>query len=136
MKRQPVDARLFTEEAEPRLVAGRHRQSGRIVFPLPQDEAYAPLPLPRRGTLWSYTVQRFAPKSPPYAGPQPFEPYAVGYVELPGALLVESRLDGVAFDELAIGMPLELALVPLRTEPDGTTITTYAFRPAEAWARG
>ena len=135
MKRQPVDPSLFTEEAEPRLVGGRHRQSGRVVFPLPRDEEYEPLPLPRSGRLWSYTVQRFAPKSPPYAGPQPFEPLAVGYVELPGALVVESRLAEVAFEKLAIGMPVELAIVPLRTDPDGTTVMTFAFRPAETASR-
>ena len=27
-------------------------------------------------------------------------------------------------------MPVELAIVPLRTDPDGTVVTTYAFRPA------
>jgi uncharacterized OB-fold protein len=130
MKRQPVDPNLFTEEAEPRLVGGRHRQTGHLAFPLPRDEEYEPLPLPRSGRLWSYTVQRFAPKSPPYAGPQPFEPFAVGYVELPGALIVESRLADVAFDELEIGMPVEFTLVPLRTTADGTTVVTFAFRPA------
>ena len=136
MKRQPVDPHLFTEETEPRLVGGRHRQTGRVVFPLPRDDAYEALPLPRTGRVWSYTVQRFAPKSPPYAGLQPFEPFAVGYVELPGALLVESRLTDVAFNKLAIGMPVELAVVPLRTASDGTIITTFAFRPAEVAARG
>ena len=131
MKRRPIDPGVFTDEAEPRLVGGRHRVNGRLVFPLPADaESYAPELLPRNGRLWSYTVQRFAPKSPPYAGPQPFAPFAVGYVELPGALIVEAPLTGVAFGDLAVGMPVELAIVPLRTEPDGTVVTTYAFRPA------
>jgi len=131
MKRRPIDPGVFTDDAEPRLVAGRHRVSGRLVFPLPSDaETYAPALLPRNGYLWSYTVQRFAPKSPPYAGPQPFAPFAVGYVELPGALIVEAPLTDVAFTDLAIGMPVELAIVPLRTDPDGTVVTTYAFRPA------
>ena len=49
--------------------------------------------LARRGTLWTWTVQRFRPKSPPYAGrPEEFEPYGVGYVELPGEVRVEARL--------------------------------------------
>ena len=37
---------------------------------------------PAKARLWSWTVQRFRPKSPPYAGPVAFEPYAVGYVDL------------------------------------------------------
>ena len=130
MNSRPVDAALFTDGAAPRLVGGRHRQSGRIVFPLPADrESYEPCELPAAGRLWSYTVQRFAPKSPPYAGPQPFEPFAVGYVELPGAVIVESRLTDVDFAALSIGMPMRLTTIPLRTDSDGTTVTTYAFRP-------
>jgi len=36
-----------------------------------------------RGTVWGFTVQRFAPKSPPYVEPPGgFVPFAVGYVEL------------------------------------------------------
>lgn len=97
---------------------------------MPADtERYVPCELPNRGRLWSYTVQRFAPKSPPYAGPVPFEPFALGYVELDAALIVESRLVDVAFRDLRIGMELELSIVPFRTERDGTVVTTFAFRP-------
>jgi uncharacterized OB-fold protein len=136
MKRQPVDPSVWTDGAEPRLVGGRHKADGRLVFPLPPDAGnYAPELLPRHGRLWSYTVQRFAPKSPPYMGPQPFEPFAVGYVELPGALIVETRLTDVEFEDLAVGMPVELAIVPLRTDADGTVVTTYAFRPSESARR-
>jgi uncharacterized OB-fold protein len=103
-----------------------------MVFPLPPDaESYEPVDLPSRGTLWSYTVQRFPPKSPPYRGSEPFEPFALGYVELPGALIVESRLTDVKLDELRLGLPLELTTTTLRTDPDGTAVLTYAFRPAQ-----
>lgn len=126
---RPIAAGLFTTGAEPRLYAGRHRGTGRIVFPPPADATdFEEILLPRTGKLWSYTVQRFQPKTP-YAGPAEFEPYAVGYVELPGAVIVEARLTGVAFDRLAIGMPMELVVVPFRTDPDGTVVTTYAFKP-------
>lgn len=130
MNIRPIAAGLFTEQAPPHLIGGRDRISGRCVFPMPDDtERYVPCELPNRGRLWSYTVQRFAPKSPPYAGPVPFEPFALGYVELDGALIVESRLVDVAFRDLRIGMELELSIVPFRTDPDGTVVTTFAFRP-------
>lgn len=130
MDQRLVDSSLFTGGAAPQLVGGRHRRTGRVVFPLPAgNDEFEALPLPRAGRLWSYTVQRFAPKSPPYAAADPFEPFAVGYVELPGALIVETRLANVAFDELRIGMLMELAIVPLRVEPAGTTVTTFAFQP-------
>jgi uncharacterized OB-fold protein len=87
--------------------------------------------LPTRGVLWSHTVQRFAPKSPPYAGPAPFEPFALGYVALAEALIVESRLTDVAFDQLRIGLPMELTTLVLRYAPDGALKTTFAFRPSQ-----
>ena len=92
----PVAEGLWTDEAEPRLIGGRHRASGEIVFPMPAGDAahsYDAVPLSRTGTLWSWTSQDFRPKSPPYAGPEAFTPYLVGYVELPGQVIVETRID-------------------------------------------
>lgn len=124
---------LFTDESQPRLVGGRHRVTGRIVFPCPPGQDYAPYPLGREGTLWSYTIQRYRPKSPPYAGPDAFEPWAVGYVELPGEVIVETRLVNVAFDAIHIGMALELTLVPL--DPAAADpVMIHAFQPAGASA--
>ena len=131
MTSQPIAPQLFESAPVPHLIGGRHRQTGRVVFPLDtNDEQFEAVALPSSGTLWSYTVQRFRPKTPPYMGPEQFEPFALGYVELPGAVIVESRLTGVPFDQLRIGMPLTLTIIPLLTKADGTAITTYAFRPA------
>jgi uncharacterized protein len=131
MNERPIAPHLFEPGPAPRLIGGRHRESGAWVFPLDAGDAgYEARELPSRGTLWSFTVQRFRPKTPPYAGPENFEPFAVGYVELPGALIVESRLTGIAFEQLRIGMPLQLTTIPLYTAADGTAVTTYAFGPA------
>lgn len=128
MNERPIAPDLFRPGAEPRLIGGRHRRTGKLVFPLDAGDAdYEACELPPRGTLWSFTVQRFRPKTPPYAGPEAFEPYAVGYVELPGALIVESRLTGIRFEDLRIGMPLQLTTMPLCTAADGSIVTTYAF---------
>jgi uncharacterized protein len=124
---------LFTEDNPPRLVGGRHRASGRIVFPCPPGNDYEAHPLRRDGTLWSFTIQRYRPKSPPYAGPDAFEPWPVAYVELPGETIVEARLAGVAFDDIRIGMPLELTFVPLdpaASEPVMIHAFTHAGAPA------
>lgn len=115
------------------LLAGRHRESGRLVFPPPVDSAYASEPLPPRGVLWSFTVQRFRPKSPPYAGPAAFEPYAVGYVDL-GPLIVEGRLTGCAFDDLRIGMAMQVVPLVLELGDPPRAATTYAFAPEEGGA--
>lgn len=124
---------LFTDEAAPRLVGGRHRQTGRIVFPCPANDDFEPWPLSRRGTLWSYTIQRYRPKSPPYAGPEAFQPWAIAYVELPGETIVEARLENVDFADIQIGMALELLLVPLNPQAD-EPVLTHAFQPAGASA--
>ncbi len=89
--------------------------------------------LATRGTLWTWTVQAFAPKAPPYLGPvgEDFEPYGVGYVELPGQLRVEGRLTISDPEQLKIGMEMELVLDPLSLDEDGNQVVTYAFAPVE-----
>ncbi|HZU65615.1 MAG TPA: OB-fold domain-containing protein [Novosphingobium sp.] len=126
---RPIAEGLFTEESPPRLIGARHRPSGRIVFPCPPGADYEPHPLGRRGRLWSYTIQRYRPKSPPYTGPEAFKPWVVAYVELPGEVIVEARLDGVDFAALKIGMEVEFAPVPL--DPDAAdSVLIPGFLPA------
>lgn len=123
---------LFRETPEPVLIGGRNRDTGRIVFPCPDDpDRWEAISLPSRGTLWSWTVQRFRPKSPPYSGPEEFEPFALGYVELPGAVIVESRLSDVAFDALKIGMDMQLVILPFTTDAQGNEVRLYAFAPTQ-----
>jgi uncharacterized protein len=126
---ETIDARLLRLDADGSisLLAGR-RPDGRIIFPLPDAEPECAVEaLPRRGTLWSWTVQRFRPKSPPYAGPEAFQPYAVGYVDL-GEVIVEARLIG-PWEGLRLGMPMVLVA---ETFPfaNGEARVTFAFTPA------
>jgi len=132
----PIADGLFTWPSdEPRLIGGSCRACGAVAFPRPtscarctsidiEERLLAP-----RGTLWSWTVQRFQPKDP-YIGPEPFEPYGVGYVDLDGDVLVESRLTTADPEELEIGQPVDLVVVPFTTRDDGTEVVTFAFRPA------
>ncbi|MEU4343507.1 OB-fold domain-containing protein [Nocardia sp. NPDC023852] len=70
-----------------------------------------PLALSGEGVVWAYTVQRFPPKSPPYAVPaEGFSPFAVGYVELPEGIKVEAVLDCQDFADLD-GAPVRLVAV-------------------------
>ena len=112
------------------LLASRERATHRFCFPArPEDDPrYDSVVLPRTGRLWSWTIQRFRPKSPPYAGPEAFEPYAVGYVELDGALIVEGRLVDAAFDDLEIGMAMRIVPLPFLLA-DGTLRTSFGFAP-------
>ena len=132
---RPIAEGLFTEGADPQLIGARHRETGRIVFPMPEGaEAahYEAVPLARQGKLWSYTVQGFRPKSPPYAGAdddRSFKPFALGYVELPGQVIVETRIETDAPKDLKIGQPMALCLQTFKTAPNGEDRLTFAFRP-------
>ncbi len=89
------------------------------------------------GTLFTFTTQGFLPKEP-YTGPEnedDFAAYAIGYVELPGEVMVETRLTEPDPAALEIGMPMRLVIVPFRTEPDGTEVMTYAFAPDDGGVR-
>ena len=134
---RPIAEGLFRTDP-PRLIGGRAKADGRVVFPMPtgvEAERYEPVELPADGTLWSFTVQRFRPKSPPYAGhddERSFQPFALGYVQLGDQVIVESRLEVDDFDRLRVGLPMTLALSPFRTAPDGAEVLSYVFRPADA----
>jgi uncharacterized OB-fold protein len=80
------------------------------------------------GLLWSWTVQRFAPKAPFFADGHPFVPFGVGYIELPGQLRIESRLTTADPSKLRIGMPMRLVLhASAADDPDVPAI--YEFAP-------
>ncbi|MET7924320.1 Zn-ribbon domain-containing OB-fold protein [Streptomyces sp. NPDC005349] len=87
------------------------------------------------GTLWTFTTQNFRPPSPPYDGPEDFEPFTLGYIELPGELMVEARLTEPDPDKLRIGQPMRLTVVPYATDDDGTEIVTFAFAPTQEEAK-
>ncbi|MED5812613.1 OB-fold domain-containing protein [Mycolicibacterium sp. 050232] len=125
-----IDGRL-------RLVGGRCGACGEIEFPRKQScrdcggVDIAKVGLADHGVLWSWTVQRFPPPSPPYFGAvDDFEPFGVGYVELPGEVIVEARLTESDSDRLRIGMPMELSGIDVVTET-GELARTFAFAPAE-----
>lgn len=125
---KPIAEGLWSNDAQPRLIGARRKSDGEIIFPMPNGDAasdYDAVELSPTGTLWSWTIQSFRPKTPPYLGPEEFEPFAIGYVELPDQVIVETRLTQT--HGLKIGMPMELVVLPF----DGNVLT-YAFRPVEA----
>ena len=135
----PIDPALFTWPAqEPRLIGGRCPDCGVMTFPKQLDcprcgtDSMEEAQFDRRGTLWTFTTQEFVPKSPPYAKAETedtFQPYAVGYVEFAGQAKVQGRIDTDDLDALAIGMEMEVVVVPFMEDADGNEVVTYAFRP-------
>jgi uncharacterized OB-fold protein len=138
---RPIAEGLFTWPAdEPALLCSRCQDCGRASFPARESctaccsTDVAVEALPRRGTLWTWTIQRFMPKSPYNSGetPETFQPYGVGYVELPGGVRVEGRLTENDPEKLKIGMEMDVIFYPFRREDDGTEIINFAFKPVGA----
>jgi uncharacterized OB-fold protein len=135
---RPIAPDLFTwPDDEPRLLGSRCTACSTVVFPAASgcprcgSADVARHELARCGRLFTFTTQSFLPKEP-YAGPETeetFTGYALGYVELPDEVMVETRLTGADPEQLEIGMEMELVVVPFRTDPDGTDVMTYAFAP-------
>ena len=76
-------------------------------------------------------MQGFRPKTPPYEGPVDFQPYPVGYIELPGEVKVESLLVDVSPEQLRIGMEMELTIIPFDSSVSDESLVTFAFRPPD-----
>ncbi len=136
---------VFTWPSDtPQLIGSHFPQSGVTVFPqasaCPKTSSteVEPVLLPRRGTLWSWTIQGFLPKNPPYAGTESaaeFVPYGVGYVQLGDEVIVESRLTENDPERLRIGMEMELVVVPFAVDRQGRELLTFAFAPVAGGAR-
>ena len=134
----PIAEGLFTWPSNnPALLGSRCKNCGIVAFPMSdsclacsgqdmQEEA-----LPNRGTLWTWTVQQFMPKTPYNSGetPQTFKPYGVGYLELPGGVRVEGRLTENDPEKIKIGMEMDVVFEPFRTEDNGDEVINFFFKP-------
>jgi uncharacterized protein len=108
-----ADGLIADVDGERRLLGARCTSCATHTFPsqgaCPRcGSATEVAPLPARGTVWSWTVQRIAPKSPfVYEGE--YEPFTVAYVDL-GVVKVEGRLTGRAPGTWSIGDEVRLVL--------------------------
>lgn len=129
-----VKGRLrLSPEGKGVLIGMRCKQCGETVFP---TETLCPkctgdeveeVTLSRRGKLYSYTVV--------YESYGNFiglvAPYTIMFVLLPEGACVHAPLVGCKPEEIAIGMDVELDLLPF-TAFDGTQQAAYVFRPVQA----
>ena len=130
----PIAPNLFQFSPEgARLIGSRCVECGEVRFPVsefcPQccTATTETIPLSRRGTLYSFTVQRFRPP-PPYRGPEEFEPYGIGMIELPEGLRVTAVLADEDIDSLCVGMEMELIIMKLFEDEMGREVLGYKFR--------
>ena len=127
-----VDPTLFVGGDELALAGSRCRQCATVAFPRQEScprctsVDVEPHALSTHGTMWAFTEQLFPPKSPYAVQGADFRPYTVGYVDLDGEILVESRIVGADAASLQIGQPVRL--VTEAFTPDGDVVT-FAFTP-------
>lgn len=133
VEQRPVADNLFVVDQDKVLVVcGRCDECGAVSFPRPSRCARCVASsidehlLLGDGSLWTFTVQSFRPKSP-YDGPTDFVPYGVGYVALGGEVLVEGRLTESDPEKLSIGMPMHAVVESYTTDAEGLSVTTFAF---------
>lgn len=138
VKEKAIDENLFTwPDPAPALLGSRCKQCGATQFPVGisceacGSEDIAVERLPGRGQLWTWTIQRFMPKSPYNSSetPETFKPYGVGYLDLPSGMKIEGRILCDDPESLKIGQPMEVAFYCHRTDEDGTSVINYAFKP-------
>jgi hypothetical protein len=139
--RVPVVEGFFREESDGsgRLLGGRCPACGGSFFPKQWSFCANPacggteladVELSTRGTLWSFTDNRYAPP-PPYPAREPFEPYGVAAVELTDEqMIVLGQLArGTDIGALAAGTQMTLVVEPLY-ETDDEVRTVWKWRPA------
>lgn len=85
----------------------------------------------RRGTLWSYTENRYPPPAP-YPAQEPFEPFAIAAVALAaeGLIVLGKVARGTLAADLKVGIEMELTTMPLYVDDDGARRTVYAWKIA------
>jgi len=141
-KRVPAVDGWFRMDGEaPCLIGSRCRSCGSTFFP--RETAFCRNPacdgsefesveLSRRGTLWSFTDNRYTPP-PPYVAPDPFEPYAIAAVELAAERMVVlgQVVRGVGTERLRAGMEMELILDTLYSD-DANDYVVWKWRPVQA----
>ncbi len=125
------------DSGAPNLIGAKCPQCGTFVFPPRENNCPNPgcsadeleqVRLSRRGTLWSYTENRYQPP-PPYPQQAQFEPFAVAAVQLAdeGLIVLGKVVEGTLAADLKVGMEMELTTMALYIGDDGIEHTVYAW---------
>ena len=120
------------------LIAGKCTQCATYVFPPRENNCPNPacsgenleqVPLSRRGTLWSYTENRYPPPAP-YPAADPFVPFAIAAVELADEQMVVMGqvADGYGVDDIEVGSEVELVVEELFSDEESSYVV-WRWKP-------
>jgi uncharacterized OB-fold protein len=141
MSQLPIHEGLFTwPSTSPLLLGSRCEGCGEHFFPVQRGcsncsgTQLTTVELGNQGTLWTWTIQGFMPKSPYNSDetPETFTPFGVGYIEMECGVKVEARLKENTPESLRIGMPMELVIEQLRTDEQGNQVMNFAFQAVKS----
>jgi hypothetical protein len=126
-------AAAATGDGKPHLIGSQCKACGEIFFPRKdleicphcQSTKMEPIQLSVQGKIYSYTVVMQRPPGY-YKGEVP---YAVGFVELPEGVRVETLFTGCDLESLRVGMDVEMVIEKLQEDEAGNEILTYKFKP-------
>ena len=136
-KRIPVAEGLFEETSEgPRLLGTRCISCATPYFPKTdrcrnpacdesQVEAASFGP---KGRIWSVAMQDYAPPSP-VKFDEPYEPYAMGVIDLDDGLRVLGRIATDDPKSVEPDTEVELIIDPICHDDDGNEVVSWKFKP-------
>lgn len=137
-KQIPVVEGLFTWPSnDPHLIGTQCKTCGTVSFPkspvcrnarCKNKADVEEILLNRRGTLMSYTLVCYPPP-PPFVAPDPFTPFAIGEVRFPEGIAIIGQMSGYKYEELKIGMEVEMLIDKLFDDEKGNEVMTWKFRP-------
>jgi len=131
-----VDGLLSETSDGPRLLGSKCGGCGASYFPRDSvchnpecsDPAMEDTSFGPRGRIWSCAVQNYAPP-PPVVTEEPYEPYAVGVIDLDDGLRVIGRIDIDDPMNVKVGGNAELVVGKIGADDEGNDIVTWMFRP-------
>jgi uncharacterized OB-fold protein len=137
LKQIPVSQGLFTDTAEgPRLIGCRCVGCNTPYFPKTEvcrnpscddskieDTSFGP-----KGTIWSVAMQDYPPPSP-VKFDEPYQPYAMGVIDMPEGLRVLGRIATDDPRSVEPGMDVELIIEAICHDDDGNEVMSWKFRP-------
>jgi len=138
-KKIPVREGLWTTPAardeKPQLIGSRCNKCGEVFFPKKdlsicsncQSTNLDDITLSSKGKIYSYSVVMQRPPEY-YKGDVP---YAIGFVELPEGVRIETLFTGCNAEDLKIGMDVEMVIEKLQEDEAGNEILAYKFKPCQ-----
>ncbi len=156
-----VEGWFTLDPDEPHLLGSRCTECGTVFFPAERTACRNPgctsldfeeHRLARRGRVWSFSRNHYAPPAP-YVAPDPFVPYTVAAVEIPDDKVVvlgqvagatggapavgggEAGVDASEADGLKVGQEVELVLDTLY-EDDDHEYLVWKWRPVADGSTG